>query len=298
MRSFVLASLAVLLCVSVAHAAVGDVYSINFDNYDSFLPLNGQVHDGYTWRDTTTGTNTNVIQIYDGAFLGQSLDPNGLSVVCNATQAENVYSSLTDPNVKVITMDNTTDRHFVVSYDCEFNAVAGFLVGLWDDGIDTNANRKANNESEALLQFGIGLQDRCWRVRGANGSPDYKDTTGMPTDPILDNDKFHLALDVTLPTTGNGTATLYVTNLVTGVTFVPPVLQNMSLGLTVANAKFRNPSQITGWFIREQRLYGGDNAYVQGYNMVDNLKIEVIPEPATLSLLALGGLACISRKRR
>ncbi len=67
-------------------------------------------------------------------------------------------------------------------------------------------------------------------------------------------------------------------------------IDNVSFGTATGQtfAKFR------GMDFQVMVTFGG----VSGPNYIDNVGLVVIPEPATLSLLALGGLAVLRRKHR
>ena len=110
---------------------------------------------------------------------------------------------------------------------------------------------------------------------------------------------YKLILDVDLTAnSGSGSMSLTVVNLDTSDVTLPTELQNVSMGLVGQHAWLGDPTKWTSWWFRGQQAATAENPAMCPYGYtIDDLTFEIIPEPGTLSLLVLGGLALIQRRR-
>ena len=101
-------------------------------------------------------------------------------------------------------------------------------------------------------------------------------------------------LDVTKNATGWSTFELNFDNVTDNGTYVSASqynIENEFAGLTIARDSLESFRFAT--FLKQNRWLGSDETMTIYF---DN--VELVPEPATLSLLALGSLALVRRKRR
>jgi len=309
MKSLVLGALAVLLCVTASQANPGDVFTYTFDNLSTAGPINYQVDGEVTWKSVNT-INMNALR----ARAGFPIDPTGKSCSTNATNNEMLISSLTNYAAGTTSLFPTlksTDTRLRLSADFQANEWAGYVIGIWIDGLDDVTNSASTAEVEHVVQMGYDYQYQKYRIRVAAGLPvntiddvpQYRSTNNPTSVSTLMTIKTRLTLDMDLAANGgDGLCSLSVTDLVTGVTSAVPGLQNLSMHLLEQDPNhiaYGDPSKWTGWYIRNTRYQGGDTSYSTGYSVVDNLKLEVldVPEPATLSLLGLGGLLWLRRRK-
>jgi len=284
-------SLVVLLCVSVSQAAVG---------YKSVYDFEACPNLGSVLNTQNDGTVTWVAIANAGLGYNLGGTPGDKDATAFAAKQELLVATLTGGvgGAKPFSLEST-DVALKISYLADFNIQQGGLVAIWIDGFgcDTAApdadNAMLSNESEKILAF--GTSSGKWRIRGANnGSPSVNtsaeglmDATGLH--------RYELILWVNLTHKGgDGSMSLQVNDLTTSTTITPAAYQGIAMGLLSADPDKANPANWTSWIIRSQA--SAYNAGVGGMTM-DNLTIEVIPEPATLSLLVLGGLACLRRRR-
>jgi len=191
-------------------------------------------------------------------------------------------------SAKPINLDSD-DTRLDLYYVGWMNVTQGALVGVWVDGIDANANGKAGSDNlELLCQFGVSSGK--WRIRGVEGGGSVNtDANGL----AANTTKYLMKVTLRLDLAGNGTMSLIVDHWTNGTSFAPAAYQGKPLGLTGKDPNYADPSKWTSWWIRSQA--SGYSNTVGGYTL-DNLTV-LVPEPATLSLLVLGGLACIRRRR-
>jgi hypothetical protein len=149
----------------------------------------------------------------------------------------------------------------------------------------------ASNNFELLCQFGISSGK--WRVRGANGANSVNTlNTGIAPGTALYDMQVILKCDLTA-NGGDGAMSLRIIDYTNGGPQIRPVgYQNVAMGLSANTPVYGDPSKYTGWWIRSQA--SGYDANVGGMT-IDDLRIT--PEPATMTLLVLGGLACLRRRR-
>jgi len=290
----------VLLCASAVQAGIANLYT--FDNLTNGY-VNGQVDTaaGITWR---SAINPNYFVVAN--------DPNNPGNKWalpdpNRSKQEQDYTSMTDPNVKASLFGlSSTDTHVRISFTTRMNTWAGGMIGIWVDGADGQGvnNTMQNSNGELLCQF--GMSSSAWRIRGAAGQYSVVDLTGLPTTkgqmPMM---KLTLDIDILgndfTGGTGipDGSISMSITNLDTGVVYEPQALQGGYMDLENQSAYFRDPSKWTGWWYRGQQsaTLSGNATYCPWGYTTDNLTIEVIPEPATLGLVVVAGLACLRRRR-
>lgn len=310
MRPLVL-SLVILLCVTAAQARViygsdGNACAYVYDfatavaTNDPNLNLTVDNAENLTWKTSATG-NKDMIKLGNlcDRINGKSnkyalLDPNrSQERLCTTVNSgtsifPKFYSECSPTGIT---------KYATVSYDTLFNQSTVWMVGIWVDGYDANAGSMSNNELEIALQFGAQTgsgTNRGFRVRGANnGNPGtFSGTAGLdpniwdPNNPTVAK-KLRLSLEINLNGC-DGSADLTVTNLENG--FFQLVINDAPLGMKGDTlGKKKDISQWTGFTIRSQH----SGSQLQSW--VDNLV--VIPEPASLSLLVLGGLAYLRRRR-
>ncbi len=298
MKPLAVSVLVIALLASAAQGGVGKVYTYNFDGLTELQPLNQQVDGEITWDSVNP-------QIYNQDVIharSDPMDPNNKFAACNTANSEQLVSTLTnyDPNApgSLFNLD-PSDTRLRISWSGKINAYAGYLVGIWIDDYDGTPNTSTSFEAEHVMQFGTDMTYQSWRLRGAGGLNNDRDTTGMPVGntpvPTL------LTLDVDLwGNGGDGSMSLTVKDLSTGIETAPPLLQNVGMALLAQDPNhemFGDPSKWTGWYIRNQRLNGGDNPhYTMGHHTIETLTLEVVPEPATLAVLLAGGLAVLRRR--
>ncbi len=301
MRPLVLA-VAILLCVSVSQAD----YIYDFENLPTVnAAVNTQDDGTVTWKAVVNPNQW---------MLRQDASPNKYIDISTNSQ-EQIVSTLDtdkllfhiDPGVTKVTL----------SFNSKMNDRTGALAGIWIDGgldpgdPDGGDNVMANNNYELLCQFGYGGYTNGppaggrWRIRGANGLGSTYSATGaaMPGVPALTEFLITLDLDLAANPDANGdpagTMVLKVENLSTLVETEVIASTSLKLNdptLTAAQkAIYKDPSKWTGWWVRSQATQMTDPNYVSGPMTVDNLTL--IPEPVTMSLLVLGGLACLRRRR-
>ncbi len=310
MMKLLVTSCVVLLCISLAQANVGYVHLYDFDSLVPGLTwpttaLNANSDSMVAWSTAyhpTTGAPVNPMSIFvGGEMAGGTVVNQNANWLANST--ERLCSSLQPGVGSTLFTPNTTgqlestDKHILLSFNMYHRPESwSWIAGIWVDLDDNNA--MANNEDEAAVQFGLwphydpSDSERFYRVRGAAGTPQSYSGgyvyNGLPSSLFLGqfNAKMELYLDLE-----TFTADLVVTNLdlsvsatvVSGAPIVSAAWSETQRDL------YLNPENWTGWTIRNQSL----NTALT----LDNLRLEVIPEPATLTLLVLGGLACLRRRR-
>ncbi len=279
--------LMVLTCASVTPAAVVNKYDFNSLTTGA---INGKSGNNVTWK-SISGT-VNVFRV-----MADPNDSNDKYVDSNQSSVqEQTVGTMTNPaTVHSVFNLAVTDTLLRISFISRMNYAAGGLVGIWVDGIDPSANSMQTTNAELACQF--GMSGGQWRVRGANSATSVLDATGMP---LVNGEMpwLKIILDVDLTgNSGNGSMSLSVVDLDTDVTTLPPSLQDVSMGLLSQDSRLGDPTKWTGWWFRGQQAAGAANPAVcpWGYT-IDNLVLETVPEPATLSLLVLGGLACLRRR--
>ena len=290
-----------LLCVSAASAApVGTIYKYTFDGLSVYSALWNNTDGVVTWASVSS--NQGAVNVYpDPDYTG---DLRGQT---NSSGSEQLCSALTNyPTTKTLFPGlDSSNTQFRFTADCHINFRCGWLLGIWADGIDSTANgiSSGNTQGELVAQMGMTHVSMNWRVRGAGGT---NSTVGgsPPTNPILDSNdcNMRLILDIDLAAGGgDGRISMSVMNLVTNVVTADPNLQNVSMGLNSSDPTHTTFGDVTKWagfYVRNQRYIGGDNpTNGVGYHTVDDMTLEVMPEPASLSLVVLGGLLCLRRRR-
>jgi hypothetical protein len=298
-------SLAVLLCASVVQASP---VTYNFDGLDpglTNLPVYGQTDaNAGIWWDSVNKTNQNVIRVY--AKVG---DPNDKYAGCNASNGEQLISTLSGGpgyNLFNVDPDNNT-RQFIFSWEGKVNEWAGYMAGIWMDGIDAYPNTATTNEVEHVVQCGVDYVSQTFRIRGVNGLNTARGSAGVPRGDNPEMIRFTLYVDLDA-NGGDGTISLTTKNLDTSVESQDPNLQNVGLGLNALspngiaykddpNYDYDDATKWSGWYVRSGRMSGGDVVgYTVGSHTIENLTF--IPEPATLGLIGLGSLGFLKRRRR
>jgi len=260
------------MCASVAAASVYTFDGLPGANGSA---LNGQADTLVTWNTSEAGNhNLITLGVYGPDKRAQVLNPSSQRV-CSTPIGGGSLFGLT-----------SSDTELEISYIAYMDKASPWLNGIWVD-LDGNGTMP-NSEAEIALQFGARTGATYgWRLRGAAvGTPNYYygSWPGIGATPAT------MLITVNVSLVGNGAATMYVYNLTDPVTYpVVKVFDHVALGLNSADARMRDPANWTGWTLRNQ------NAGSTIYSTIDNLT--VIPEPATLSLLVLGGLACLRRRR-
>ncbi len=290
-------ALVVALLASAAQGGIGYTCTYDFNNLTEYQQVYGQVTGAATW-DSVNVNNQRVIYI-----RSDPLNPSNRFAACNTANGEQLISTLTnyDPNVPASLLNlESTDTQLRLSWNGAVNGYAGYMVGIWIDGIDALPNTATTDELEHAVQFGTDYVYQSWRVRGAGGANSIRDTTGMPAGNVPVETLLTLDIDL-WGNGGDGSMSLTVKDLSTGIETAPPLLQNMGMALLTQDPNhetYGDPSRWTGWYIRSGRLSGGAHPpYTMGYHTFDNLTVEVIPEPATLAVLLAGGLAVVRRRR-
>jgi hypothetical protein len=322
MRTLAL-SLVILMCVSVSQAAwVYDPGEAGAQVYDFENYAVGDIGKTFTTAPLPGGANIN-----DGTvgftpvanpaqFRLTQTGTNEFAQLTTATQEQMVSSMLAGAGTELFVID-TKVTNFEISFTENVNQRVGSLVGIWIDGVVDPAspiknNVKANNELESVLQFGYQFNNlpagSRWRIRGAAGLGSTVDTNYGPNAASYTTARVTLLVslaadvDPNTPDEASGSASLRVEYDESGTVYAPPNLQNVNLQLDNATlsaaqkAAYRNPANWTGWICRSQisNLTDPNVDYSEGH-LLDDLTL--VPEPATLSLLVLGGLALIRRRR-
>jgi hypothetical protein len=182
---------------------------------------------------------------------------------------------------------SSSDKAFEFSFVAHMNSHAASLIGIWVDGVENADNTMATNNAELLCQFGIS--GGKWRVRGANGVNSTTTTDNVPTT-AGSTPEMKVVLDIDLRSfSGDGQMDLSIYDLDSGNLY--RVISDVHLGLLAQSSMFSDPSNYTGWWIRSQASGVSTETMT-----LDDFTVTV-PEPATMSLLVLGGLACLRRRR-
>jgi hypothetical protein len=286
MKRLALSVVLLCLCASAYADTVTQLYT--FDDLNSpGSVLNGQYDARTTWVAIAN------------AGLGYKVGGAGPDYYAEsfANKQEQLVGTLRDGvgGAKNINL-TATDTLLYISYRGLMNVQQGGMVGIWIDGNgldpdfpDAN-NTMASTNEELLCQFGISSGK--WRIRGANGVNSVNTlNTGIAPGTTLYDMQVILKVDLTA-NAGDGAMWLRIIDYTNGGPRIDPVgYQGIAMGL-LANAAFGDPTKWTGWWIRSQAA--GYDAGVGGMTF-DDLKIT--PEPATMTLLVLGGLACLRRRR-
>ncbi len=282
-----------LLAVFVAGGSTTQAAVVNTYNFDSLTTgdINGKTGEDVTWRSISG--NVDVFEVV--------VDPNDagnkyVDSMSSSLQEQSV-GTMADPN-SVSSVFNLTpaDTLVRVSFTSRMNYAAGGMVGIWVDGIDPSVNSMETSNQELVCQF--GMSGGQWRVRGANGSPSVLDATGMPPSGQMPWLKVTLDMDLTA-NGGDGSMSLSFVDLATSAVTAPSGLQNVSMSLLSQDSRLGDPTQWTGWWFRGQQSALAENPAVCPYGYtIDDLTLEVIPEPTTLGLLAAAGLAMLRRRGR
>ncbi len=321
MKKLMILSICILSVSSVSQALIYWCPPLSYDfedpNIKSGMALQDQDPNSEAiWR--SVAGNSGVVSVRN--WVEYAPEPNSNKYAAtNSSASEQLISAPTAGAGTSLFNFSSSDTKFRITYSGMMMDDAGYLVGIWMDGVDGISNSTGNTEVEHVLQFGISFQSHAFRVRGLAGlsALNYIGTlhNGFHSDPNDPNVfPIRLTLDVDLEGNGgSGSMSLTTKDLLTDTETQDPNLQNVDLGFLDANGNPRldansvaysdiygDPSKWSGWYIRNQRWVGGDNpSYTIGYNTADNLTIAVgyIPEPATLGLISLGSLALLRRRR-
>ena len=249
----------ILAAASPALGAILSTYTYNFDRGNEGW-VNGT---GPATYDNWAGTN-------------------GRMVMQNAGQPTNMsgwylFAGTTTPYSTVGTVTRTNNANFTFSIPA--NATGIELLYSAQGGYSGSGRYTRR-------LFGLGNAAQPYRVRfgdyGTTGTPYYYiNTTSSATGITNANRDYKLVVDFTA-NAGAGAATMYYNDYVAGWQLIKAGWTNIALGLT--------PGEWAQW----NRLYLEMNGSVRIYN----LRINVIPEPAAMSLLALGGVGIVLRRRR
>ena len=287
--------------------------------------------DSFNRTDTTLGSNDNAL---GGSIVQTYLSLASPPAVTNGSQAqfEGGLRSIVDTNLRtgpsIVSAGGFILEASINPTDdggggAHGRGWAGFIVaspnapaaGANSAAMDQNANTQT--------RLGIGVRNSGSMLRRINNSTDYTNASntddandlffgiGNPqnasfNEPIFDpavqtayaaasatwstgfiNPKFYgLRIEVTVPSfVEGGTATARV--------FVDNVQVDMDLttgGTQDATFRLGSNGDIYAWLVG----FGGS---ATNPHLVDNLRISAIPEPASLGLLALGGLTLVRRRR-
>lgn len=287
--AFTLAVLSILLFASSVQAsAVGTKFTYDFNSLTTDANLDQNSDALVKWvalpeggTSSNQGAGFKVHTVYN-----DSVNPD-LEAYAYAQKNERDLAK-PQPGVSPIDFDSSdAGKVFMITYTGKMDVNAAELVGVWVD-LDGNGTM-ANSDTEILAQFGISSSK--WRVRGPGGSPSTNSDTNVPAAGSLHLITLELLVNLSA-LDGNGSMTLYVNDITAQTEYVP--YRNLTMNLKAVDAKFSDPNNWLSWTIRGQEPAGYDANYPM---TADDFTIELLPEPATLSLLVLGGLACIRRRR-
>jgi len=289
MKQLVLCSAVLLLCASVsqAHPQYGYTAIYNFDDLTAGQNLNGQdPNTPVTWVAVANA----------GLGFTVSADPNDANdkhAESKSSSQEQLYGTLSNyPTTTTILGLDSNDTNLLVSFVGKMNVLQNALVGVWVDGIDpNNPNAGPTTNLELVSQFGVSSSK--WRIRGPNGTPSVNTSNlNLAAQGSIAEYKVMLYMDLN----GDGSMTLSVEDLTNspGTQFTPAGYDHIAMGLSTKDPNYADPSKWTSWWIRSQASGSFDPNYPM---TLDDFTIQVIPEPATLTLLVLGGLALIRRRR-
>lgn len=264
--------LTLLVAASLAMPAGAVDYLYDFEGLNSSatpgVDLNGQDN----WVQTTGLTHMSgvVNDVSAGGFSG-----NSLVKVDSTAGALNRFSRENDSNFGFDIPDGS-------KFTFEFDAQAGKDAQIYAGMISPTSTN---------WSFLIGTNtSNGWRFRTDN--PPNESTTSLNLYPGDEGPwQYHILLDVDLAANGgNGSASLFVRDDSGGggpvVLTAVPDMQNMNMGLGAVDGSDFNGLSIY--------IVANDENVPAG---IDNILITVIPEPASLALLGLGGLLILRRRR-
>jgi hypothetical protein len=248
----------ILAAASPALGAILSSYTYNFDRGNEGW-VSGTGPNGY---DNWTGTNGRMQMLTD---------------TTSPMSGWTVFAGTVSPYTLVGTVTRTNNANF--SFSIPANATGLELLYSGRQGYSGSGRYTRR-------LFGLGNAANPYRVRfgeyGAAGTPYYYINSNSSAT-VMSGAARDVKIVVDFAAnSGAGGATMYYDDYVNGWQLIKAAWTNINLGLT--------PGEWAQW----NRLY----LEMNGSTRIDNLRINVIPEPAAMSLLAVGGIGIVLRRRR
>lgn len=269
----------VLALLAISHGVQAQSTVLLQDTFGDNGRTNGPSADDTAWYTTnSSGSNLTV--------------SGGTMVLGGGLQQIAFAGAFAGGAQQTIGIGNALELSFNFNFQASPSSnLAGLRFGLYNSNGTSLISDNSTADDNDLGYF-------AFLHTGAGIGSDFRKETGTSNSPVIggDNADLDAASSSTLATptfgTGSHTARMILTRTATSSLLLELLVNNISLySVTDTNA--------TGGFITFDEVAIGRGAITQNL-VVDNITVTYypVPEPASLGLIAFGGLTLLQRRRR